>query len=244
MYAHRRTKLYFKLILIHLCLALSFGAIHKNIAAGYDDPVPALVAKVDKTRLLSTLTYLTSFNSRDSYATQEAVLNWIKTNLDAAGMETHLHAYPYNELTWHNLVATIPGDSSLDPGEPHLVVGAHIDTVAGSPGADDNASGVAAVMEAARILASSTLNLRVDFVFFTLEESGRIGSARYAADAKAAGEDILEMIAVDSIAFGSADEDLDLATKPGMAWIAEYFQEANIKNTDLNTRLFIDESCG
>jgi Zn-dependent M28 family amino/carboxypeptidase len=99
-------------------------------------------------------------------------------------------------------------------------------------------------MEAARILASSTLNLRVDFVFFTLEESGRIGSARYAADAKAAGEDILEMIAVDSIAFGSADEDLDLATKPGMAWIAEYFQEANIKYTDLNTRLFIDESCG
>ena len=244
MSVHITINRYAKRILLILYLALSFGTLHENIALGDEDLVPALVAKVDKNHLLSTLSYLTSFNSRDSYESQEAVLNWIKTNLDAAGMETHLHAYPYNELTWHNLVATIPGDSSLDPGEPHLVVGAHIDTVAGSPGADDNASGVAAVMEAARILASSTLNLRVDFVFFTLEESGRIGSARYAADAKAAGEDILAMIGVDSIAFGSTDEDLDLATKPAMAWIADYFQEASIKYTDLNTRLFIDESCG
>jgi hypothetical protein len=52
------------------------------------------------------------------------------------------------------------------------------------------------------------------------------------------------MIAVDSIAFGSADEDLDLATKPAMAWSAEHFQEASLQYTDLNTRLFIDESCG
>jgi Zn-dependent M28 family amino/carboxypeptidase len=206
--------------------------------------VPALVAKVDKARLQSTLTNLISFGSRDSYATQETVLKWIKTNLDIAGAQTHWHTYPYNWLTWHNLVATIPGDAALDPDEPRLVVGAHIDTVAGSPGADDNASGVAAVMEAARVLASSTLNLRVDFVFFTQEESGRIGSTRYAADAKAAGEDILAMIAVDSIAFGSADEDLDIATRPAMAWVAEHFQEASIQYTDLKTNLVIDEGCG
>jgi Zn-dependent M28 family amino/carboxypeptidase len=99
-------------------------------------------------------------------------------------------------------------------------------------------------MEAARILASFTLNLRVDFVFFTQEESGRIGSTRYAADAKAVGEDILAMIAVDSIAFGSADEDLDIATRPAMAWVAEHFQEASIQYTDLKTNLVIDEGCG
>jgi Zn-dependent M28 family amino/carboxypeptidase len=99
-------------------------------------------------------------------------------------------------------------------------------------------------MEVVRVLASAAINLRVDFVFFTQEESGRIGSTYYAADAKAAGEDILAMIGVDMIGFGSADEDLDLVTKPAMSWIAEDFQKASTTYTDLSTRLVIAESCG
>jgi peptidase M28-like protein len=57
-----------------------------------------------------------------------------------------------------------------------IEVGAHYDTVEGTPGADDNASGVAAVLEAARILAGSRCRRGIRFCFFCLEESGREGS--------------------------------------------------------------------
>jgi acetylornithine deacetylase/succinyl-diaminopimelate desuccinylase-like protein len=206
--------------------------------------ISVLVDEVDQDNLLNTLAYLTSFDDRNSYEVQEQVLDFISNELDKAGASIRFYEYEYSERTWHNLVATIPGNASIDPSEPHLVVGAHIDTVSGSPGADDNASGVSAIMEAARVLAGSELSMRVDFVFFTLEEVGAIGSRNYAAQAKASGEVIIAMIAVDAVAFGSTDEDLELATKPSMAWIAQDYKAAADKYTTLVTVPYIDETCG
>jgi len=57
-----------------------------------------------------------------------------------------------------------------------LELGAHYDTVATSPGADDNASGVAAVLEVARVLSQVTMKPTVRFCFFAREEDGRDGS--------------------------------------------------------------------
>ena len=208
------------------------------------DVIPTLVNEVNSSALLDTLIFLTSYSSRSSYAVQEEVLAYIGAGLDDAGAAIRLHEYEYDGQTWHNLVATVPADASLEPGEPHLVVGAHIDSVGPSPGADDNASGVAAVMETARVLASAELITRVDFVFFTQEELGQIGSSNYAADAKAAGEAIEAMIAVDMVGFGSPDEDLDLVTKPDMPWIAEAFKEGSDTYTTLNTVLVLDWACG
>jgi acetylornithine deacetylase/succinyl-diaminopimelate desuccinylase-like protein len=208
------------------------------------DVIPSLVSEVSGDELFDTLTFLTSYSSRSSYQTQEEVLAYIAATLDEAGTVTRLHEYDYGGQTWHNLIATVPSDASLDPGEPHLIVGSHIDSVAAGPGADDNASGVAAVMEAARVLAGAGLSTRVDFVFFTQEERGGIGSANYAADARAAGETIEAMIAVDMVAFGSAGEDLEIVTKPTMAWLAEAFKNASDTYTGSNTRLVLDWACG
>ncbi len=98
-------------------------------------------------------------------------------------------------------------------------------------------------MEAARVLAGSDLSMRVDFVFFTLEESGAVGSGAYAGDAKASGEAIQAMIAVDMVGYGSPDEDLDLATKPSMAWLAQGYKVAADTYTELDTVLVIEETC-
>ncbi|RYP87799.1 Zn-dependent exopeptidase M28 [Nocardioides guangzhouensis] len=66
-----------------------------------------------------------------------------------------------------NVVASPPG---LDPTEPHLVVGAHLDTVPQSPGAEDNASGVAVLLEVARVLGEARTRLPVVLVAFGAEE--------------------------------------------------------------------------
>jgi aminopeptidase YwaD len=60
---------------------------------------------------------------------------------------------------------------------PRVIVGAHYDTVAGSPGANDNASGVAAMLEIARALAGTPLAKDVWFAAFDAEEDGMVGSA-------------------------------------------------------------------
>jgi hypothetical protein len=66
-----------------------------------------------------------------------------------------------------NVVAEPP---DLDPSEPHVVLGAHLDTVAVAPGAEDNASGVAVLLELAGLAAASPPRVPVVFVAFGAEE--------------------------------------------------------------------------
>ncbi len=89
-----------------------------------------------------------------------------------------------------------------------LVVGAHYDSLLGTVGADDNASGVAAVLELAQRLASTEFKRTVRFVAFVNEEppffrSDYMGSLRYARMLKARGEDVIGMLSIESVGFYS-----------------------------------------
>ena len=94
-----------------------------------------------------------------------------------------------------NLIARSQGS---DPKKPIYVLGAHYDSVAESPGADDNASGVAAVLEIARRLKKNTHERTVVLAFWDAEEKGLLGSAAYLAShgrrQHIAGAIILEML--------------------------------------------------
>ncbi|MEM9807059.1 MAG: M28 family peptidase [Cyanobacteria bacterium P01_D01_bin.56] len=75
----------------------------------------------------------------------------------------------------HNLCLNLPGRTELAP----VVVGAHYDTVPGCPGADDNATGVAVLLELARHFATQPSRRPVHLVAFDLEEYGLLGSQAY-----------------------------------------------------------------
>jgi aminopeptidase YwaD len=79
-----------------------------------------------------------------------------------------------DERRTENVVATRPGS-----GDTVVVVGAHYDSVPISPGANDNASGTAVVLELARVFAGSSGNATIRFVAFGAEEVGLLGSAHY-----------------------------------------------------------------
>lgn len=66
-----------------------------------------------------------------------------------------------------NLVAELPGSEA---NSSIVVVGAHYDTASGTAGADDNASGVAAVLEIAQILKGQRFDMTIRFAFFVNEE--------------------------------------------------------------------------
>jgi hypothetical protein len=90
---------------------------------------------------------------------------------EAAGAEgRHLHRNLYVDIVGHVLPREV------------FVVGAHFDAVPGSPGADDNGTGVAAVMELARVLRETPMKRTVRLMLFTAEEAGCVGSSKYVAD--------------------------------------------------------------
>lgn len=214
------------------------------------EDIALAVAEVDDTRLMDHLTWLTSYATRAGHEAQTEIVATLQDDLDAMNGATRLHGYSWRGQDYHNLVATFPVDADLDPAVPHLVVGAHVDSTAEAgadvaPGADDNASGVSALLELARVLGQChALEGRVDLVFFTNEEVGLIGSSAYAADAAAEGQAITGMIAVDMIAYGPEGEDLDLSTKPGMEWLPQAFADATAAWTELDTVQHIDKHCG
>jgi hypothetical protein len=89
-----------------------------------------------------------------------------------------------------------------------IVVGAHYDSVAGAPGANDNGSGVAALLELARLAFGSRPARTVRFVAFVNEEppffpGDAMGSAQYAARSKARGENIVAMFSLETIGYYS-----------------------------------------
>ncbi|MFB7599859.1 M28 family peptidase [Streptomyces sp. NPDC056160] len=110
----------------------------------------------------------------------------------ALALKPRLH----RRLRGANLIATLPGASE----GPAVLVGAHLDSVEGSPGADDNASGVAVVLEIARLLARLPLPPPVTLAIFDMEELGLIG-ARHAARALGRGGRVAGMICLESVGY-------------------------------------------
>jgi aminopeptidase YwaD len=87
------------------------------------------------------------------------------------------HPFDHRGQPHHNWVLDLPG---RNPRRPLILVGAHYDSVPGSPGADDNATGVAVLLELARAFAQRPARSPLRLVAFDLEELGFIGSGHYA----------------------------------------------------------------
>ncbi len=100
-----------------------------------------------------------------------------------------------------NLEVTFTGSTHA---QEIIVVGAHYDSVSGSPGANDNASGIAALLETGRALAGITLRRTVRLVAFVNEEppffySDAMGSSEYARAARKRGDDIRLMMSLEML---------------------------------------------
>ena len=103
-----------------------------------------------------------------------------------------------------NLWVELPGAKPLDAGGELVVIGAHYDSVPGSPGANDNGTGVAAVLALARRLHGASPQRSLRLIAFTNEESphfttDEMGSAVHAKACRARGEDIAVMLSIETI---------------------------------------------
>lgn len=143
--------------------------------------IQQLVDRVDSNLLRN---YIETIAFPRHYLTQAAQLDSTKNRLENfmlnEGLTPYRQGFTYNNYPAHNILARKPGhinDSTT------YVVDAHFDGVSQTPGADDNASGVAGLMEAVRILGDYEFENSLRFIGFDVEEAGLIGSQRYVAQA-------------------------------------------------------------
>jgi Zn-dependent M28 family amino/carboxypeptidase len=135
----------------------------------------------------------------------EKTVRYLSAELSSFGYQVATQPFKFAGHTYQNVIAELKGTTS--PGQV-LVVGAHYDTVRTTPGADDNASGVAGLLALARTFANRPLGKTVRFVSFPLEEppayrTKNMGSYHYAAGLKKAREKVEGMVCLEMIGFFS-----------------------------------------
>jgi hypothetical protein len=173
---------------------------------GYDDYVSDIVGAVSESSLQGSITqlqsYQTRYSSTDNYDTAAI---WVRDTIQGYGIDAALEPFSVGgSYDCVNVVAEKPG--IVDPTKIFIIC-AHLDDTSpqqysNAPGGDDNASGSATVVEAARIMSGYNFKYTVRFICFGGEEQGLYGSSVYAGQAQSAGDNILGVVNIDMILYG------------------------------------------
>ncbi len=158
------------------------------------------------------------------YPQLDAAVDFIEDSFSRAGLRPRRDTYEIRGQACHNIEAKILGQGATASQPSHLpiiVIGAHYDSVFGSPGANDNGSGVAAVLALARRFASANPKHTLRFVAFVNEEppyflSDEMGSLVYARRCKERGDRISAMISLETIGYFSDAPGSQTYPSPGL----------------------------
>lgn len=153
--------------------------------------VQSLVNRLDRASVKATLTHLASFTTRHSTSNDfKAATLWARDQLKTLNYTTRFQNVTVNGKTSRNVIADKRGQATAQ--RKVVLVTAHLDSInlaggpaAPAPGADDNGSGSAGVLELARVLATHSAQHDLRFILFGGEEQGLFGSQRYVASLSA-----------------------------------------------------------
>jgi hypothetical protein len=164
----------------------------------------------------------------------EQVSRWVPAS------QIEYDEYPYTDAerthTWENLVVTLPGTTRA---QEVILLTAHLDSVVvregnaleSAPGADDNASGIAVLLEAVRLFSQHSFERTIRIIFFTGEEQFSAGSRAYVADHDTA--NIVAVLNLDMFAYDSNGDrclELHVGTLPASETIASCWLATAIAN--------------
>jgi len=198
-------------------LALTIAAVSSQFLwftrmplKSYSGPLPALTAEETQVRdrLSAEVRHLTVDIGDRSFVREQslkAACDYLSESLRQAGYTVVERPFEVDGETVNNLEATLAGtDGSLG----QVIVGAHYDSVAGTIGANDNGSGVAAVLEIARLMRQTKPRRTIRFVLFVNEEppyfqTEQMGSLVYAHQLRHDGVPVSAMISLETIGYYS-----------------------------------------
>ena len=172
----------------------------------------------------------------ETFESTRYIRDQLTTVLGPEAVDLHEFRISDDDSLMYNVIGDLLG-TGQDAG--YYVICAHYDAIGSrsrggwdwrtddAPGADDNASGVALVLESARLLAERRLPWSVRFIAWSGEELGLWGSRRYATEAMEHDERIIGVMNFDMIGFNDLRDRLELVTNPQSRWLVDLMRQTN-----------------
>ena len=220
----------------NLCIIITFifivGCTHSQ------DRTKNTLQFADTVRVLNDLVKITNTQKPRNYKniiTLDSVADYIKSELIKICDTTAFQNYKVENKTYKNVIGSIGTEN-----KERIIIGAHYDVYGNHTGADDNASGVAGILELARLLSKEKLNYRIDFVAYTLEEppffrTEQMGSAIHANYLYKNKISVKGMICLEMIGYYNSKPNSQEYPIPGMSLIygnkADYITVVQHKNS-------------
>ncbi len=173
------------------------GAKDASTAGCTGSSAAAIRGCVSRERIEADMTFLSQPRPPGS-AHWQAVQDLCKSRFEQYGLTVELHSYGGGV----NVIGVRPG--STDPTE-HVLVSAHYDHIPDCAGADDNATGVAALLETARVSAGKTYAKTLVLACWDQEELGLLGAKAYALRAKQNDESVAVMYSLEMLGFKTTE---------------------------------------
>ena len=198
---------------------IKLGAYIPAMRLENDPQIEAIVAQVSQAQFTDYIQTMQDFVTRYSYTSGcRAAEQWARTTLTELGYTTELFPFDYSGNTWNDVIGRKTGMSY--PDSIYIIIG-HLDSYSeipnsSAPGAEDNASGSACVLEAARVFSQIDLDCTVEFVVVTGEEQGLIGSEAYAQYCLSNNRNIAGVLNFDMISYAG-----------GYGWDTNIFSDQN-----------------
>jgi hypothetical protein len=211
------------------------GLNQKDESFDYSSNIMEMISKFNESLVYDYHIGLMSFGPR--YTGSENCSkagDWIYSEFMDLGLDVEFHHWNYDGYTSRNVVATIPGYNLDQPTE--YIISAHYDCTPESLGADDDGSGIAAILAIASVMSSYSYPYTIKFIAFTGEEVGTYGSYSYAKDAYRRGDNIRAIINPDMIGYANSSEGgkiLRFFYPPRSKWIGLFAQNVSEKYNDL-----------
>ncbi len=234
------------IFLISICFLLVINSISlsatenrnfetENSSKDFDEDIVDMIKQIDENLVYSYLEKLVSFGPRYTGSENcKRAGDYIYSVFENLSLDVEFHEWKFSKFKSRNVVGTLKGyDSSSNA---IIIISAHYDTVKDSLGANDDGSGVAAVLAIAEVLSDYSLRHDICFIAFSGEEVGTYGSFTYARDAYRSGDNIYAVINPDIIGWAETEyggKIIRFAHVERSSWIAEFASNISEKYIDV-----------
>ncbi len=221
---------------------------------GTNPKIETILSMINETSLRMYLENLLDFSPRltGTHGCEKGA-EYIFNTFETSTLFTQYHTWSSFGNRWHPRLFTSQNVEAIHPGthsDKSIIFEAHYDTVATTPGADDNTGSVAAVLLAAEILSQFEFYHTIKFVCFSGEEEGLLGSHAYARDAYHKEDTIIAALNADMIAHAKspgAGQKFRMYATQDVSWILNEISQVNIDygiNFELISGIIDEEGSG
>ncbi len=194
---------------------------------GYSPQIHEMINKSKNSNLYNYVYSLQNFSTRKTGTDglEESAV-WIYNQFKSFGLHAEMQNFTYNGHDISNVIGTLNG-SNPDKVEDTYIISGHYDSTSSTdgyaPGADDDASGVALTIEAARIMSQYSFNKTIKFCAWTAEEQGLIGSEHYVNNIDTSVENVEGMFQYDMIGYADPGLNLTIHADTQSNWMLDYY---------------------